>query len=277
MSIYQQYWGLDRSPFENSSDADFFFPSETHQAALLKMRYVVENRLGAGLFVGGVGYGKTYLACLLKTELPDNAGPLIHVLFPQLSSSELLAYLAVELGAEESAVGRGRGDLDLTIRQLQLRLRHHTAEGKHPVIIIDDAHLIDDLRVFRTLQLLLNFSQPADIDFSLLLLGEPILLGPIERMAQLNERLGVRSLLRPLTDDETTQYILHRLEVAGRTDAIFDDDALTAIFELSAGVPRRINRLCDLALLVGCADELRTLSAAEIDAVGEELMAVVPD
>jgi len=277
MSIYQQYWGLDCSPFENSGDADSYFASETHQAALLKMRYVVENRLGAGLIVGGVGYGKTYLARLLKTELSENAGPFIHVVFPQLSSSELLAYLAVELGAEESAIGRGRGDLDLTIRQLQLRLCHYTTEGKHPVIVIDDAHLIEDLRVFRTLQLLLNYSQQDDIDFSLLLLGEPILLGTIERMAPLNERLGVRSLLRPLSGSETDQYILHRLEVAGRTRPIFDDDALTAIFELSAGVPRRINRLCDLALLVGCADELQTLSAAEIDAVGEELMAVVMD
>ena len=70
---------------------------------------------------------------------------------------------------------------------------------------------------------------------------------------------------------------LHRLETAGRTERIFEDDALAVIFELSGGVPRRINRLCDLALLVGYADELKTLSAAEIEAVGEELLAVVPD
>ena len=203
MSIYESYWGLTRSPFENACDADFFYRSDTHQASLLKMRYVVENRLGAGLLVGGVGYGKTYLARLLERELSANAGPFVHLLFPQLSPAELLAYLAVELGADESAVGHGRGDLDVTLRQLERRLRELTASGRHPVIIIDDAHLIDDPQVFRTLQLLLNYSQCDDIDFTLLLLGEHNLLGPIERMAQLNERLGARGLLKPLSRDET--------------------------------------------------------------------------
>jgi general secretion pathway protein A len=277
MSIFATYWGLNRSPFENTSDADFFFRSETHRAALLKMRYVIENRLGAGLLVGGVGVGKTYLAHLLERELPDGTGTMVHLLFPQLNSAELLAYLAVELGADESAVGRGRDDLNVTLRQLEQRLRHWTSAGRHPVIIIDDAHLIEDPQVFRTLQLLLNYQQRPDINFSLLLIGEPNLLGPIERMAQLNERLGARGLLKPLSHEETAGYVRHRLETAGRTERIFEDDALAVIFELSGGVPRRINRLCDLALLVGYADELKTLSAAEIEAVGEELLAVVPD
>lgn len=317
MSIYLEYWGLDRSPFENNADAEFFFRSDAHQAALLKMRYVVENRLGGGLLVGGTGSGKTYLAGLLGHEyfdsrhapiraarpdhsaLDENAddrregllldggpvtrelsrsGPfLVHVLFPQLGPGELLAYLAVELGADESQIGRGAGELNRTIRQLELRLRHLTAEGWHAVIVIDDAHLIDDPRVLETLGLLLNFPARGDGELTLLLLGEPILLGPIERTPGLNERIAVRSLLGPLTSDETQRYIAHRLNVAGRRDAIFDEGAIRTVFELSGGIPRRINRLCDLALLVGYADELRTLSAAEVDAVGRELTAVVPD
>lgn len=277
MSIYQQFWGLSRSPFENSVDPEFFFRSDTHQAALLKMRYVIDNRQGGGLFVGGIGFGKTHLARLFEQDPPAGVGPLVHVLFPQLSSSELLAYIAVELGAEESDVGCGGENLDRTIRQLQQQFRHYTADGKHPVIIIDDAHLIDDPRVFRTLGLLLNFSHRPDIDFSLLLLGEPLLLGPIGRIAQLSERLGVRSVLQPLGREETFQYVHHRLEVAGHTGSIFEDDALTAVFELSGGVPRRINRLCDLALLVGYADELHSISAAEVEAVGAELATAVAD
>lgn len=277
MPIYEPYWGLTRSPFENNCDADFCFRSETHQASLLKMRYVVENRLGAGLLIGGVGYGKTYLAHLLQHELAQTAGPFVHLLYPQLSPAELLAYLAVELGADESAVGRGQDDLDVTLRQLEQRLRELASGGQHPVIVIDDAHLIDDPQVFRTLQLLLNYQQRADIEFSLLLLGEHNLLGSIERMAQLNERLGARALLKPLNQDETADYVECRLGIAGRADAVFDDGALASIFELSGGVPRRINRLCDLAMLVGYADELPLLTRAEIEAVGEELLAVVAD
>ncbi len=274
--MYQDYWGLDRIPFENHMSPEFFFRSDTHQAALLKMRYVVENRLGAGLLVGGVGYGKTYLAHQFTRELPEEAGPFIQLLFPQLNSDELLSYLADELEAGDSLNTTTKQPLDQTIRRIERRLRHFTDEGRHPVMMIDDAHLIGDQRVFRTLQLLLNFQQKTGIDFSLLLIGERRLLAQVGQLAGLDERIGVKSLLQPLNREETMGYIIHRLEIAGSEASIFDDEALTVLFELSGGVPRRINRLCDLSLLVGFADKLQTISAGTVEAVGDELAVAVP-
>ena len=274
--MYEQFWELDRSPFQNNTAPEFFYRSETHHAALLKLRYVIENRLGAGLLVGGIGYGKTYLAHMLAYELAEEFHPLIHIMFPQLTSAELLAYLAIELGADESTVGSGPGNLDRTVRQIEQQLTKQVKLGRHPVILIDDAHLIDDMQVFHTLQLLLNFEQRSTISFSLILIGEWTLLARVSRVAQLDERIPVKGLLQPLSKSGTIEYVKSRLEAAGAMRAIFDETALDALFELSGGVPRRINRLCDLALLVGYADELKMLTAQEIEAVSEELTTVVP-
>ena len=275
--MYRRFWSLDRKPFENNSDPEFFFRSDTHQAALLKMRYLVENRLGAGLLAGGIGYGKTYLTRQLAGELSGQSTAIVHVVFPQMSAPELLAYLAVELGADEGTVDGGQAGLDRIVRQIEQQLAAHTKEGRHPVLIVDEAHLIEDQRVFQALQLLLNFRRPPRIDFSLILVGERELLSQVSRMAPLDERIGIKALLSPLSQEETARYVTHRLEVAGTKKPAFDDGALRALFELSGGVPRKINRLADLALLVGYADNIKPLTADEVEAVGEELLAVVPD
>jgi type II secretory pathway predicted ATPase ExeA len=188
--MYEQYWGLNRNPFSNNTAAEFFFRSATHQAALLKMRYVVENRLGAGLLTGGIGYGKSYLIRMLAEELPDQFGPVIHLVFPQLTATELLCWIAVELGVDESELSAGTGGVDRTIRRIQRQLRNYAETNRYPVLVIDEAHLIEDRQVFQALQLLLNFQQQPDIDFSLFFIGERSLSSRINRMAQLDERIA---------------------------------------------------------------------------------------
>jgi MSHA biogenesis protein MshM len=279
--MYEQHWGLGRAPFRNTADPAFFFRSATHQAALLKLRYAAENRLGACLLAGGVGYGKTCVASMLAHELGETFRPAIHVRFPQLGPAELLSHLAVELGREQPQadsdlpVGSGESGLDATVRTIERHVCRHAAAGRRPLIVVDDAHLISDQRVFQTLQLLLNFQQQEVCDFTLILVGERTLLGRIGRMPQLNDRLGIKALLRPLSREETFDYVAHRLEAGGAGTTMFDPAALETVFEQSGGVPRKINRLCDLSLLVGYADGLSSVTSAEIEAVSDELVAVV--
>lgn len=275
--MYESYWQLERNPFDNESDAKFLFRGETHQAALLKLRYLIENHKGAGVLVGGAGSGKTYLAQVLAQQLGETHGPFVHLVFPQLSSAELLAYLAVELGADPSHVGSETGGLDRTLREIERLLVQYKERGRHPVLIIDEAHLIEDTQVFQSLRLLLNFQQQKRTDFTLLFVGQRDLLCEIRRISQLEERIAVKCLLRPLSEDETLSYVSWRLQAAGASKPIFDPEAMFALFELSGGVPRRINRICDLALLVGYADESTTISAAQVEAVSEELTAAVAD
>lgn len=267
--MYQQYWQVTRHPFENRFDSRYFFPGESHQAALLKMRYVIQNQLGAGVLVGSTGIGKTFALRTLQDQLDERTTPFVHIGFPQLSSAELLGLLAAELGAETDGPTAGRRDL--SVRRIDSQLRHHASQGTAPVIVIDDAHLIDDPHVLQTLSLLLNLQQDPAITFTLILIGEPVLLGQIQRVAHLSSRIAVRSVVQPLGQPETADYIAHRLAAAECPRSPFDKSAVRRVFELSGGNPRRINQLCDLALLVGYADQLPSITQDEITAVSAEL------
>lgn len=269
--MYERYWQFEFNPFENDADPRALFRSETHQAALLKLRYLIEHRKGAGLLVGGAGLGKSYLLRSLCRQLDEACGPHVHVVFPRMSASELLAYLAAELGSQALALGRENSGVDRSVREIERLFAEYNEQERHPVVIIDEAHVIDDARTFEALRLLLNFQRNQRPLFSLILAGQPALLNTVRRMGQLDERIAVRCLLRALTREETGEYIQGRLQAAGARRPIFAEEALQPLYELSGGVPRRINRLCDLALLVGYADESQTISAAQVEAVAQDM------
>ena len=270
--MYAQYWNLDSKPFECDSDPAFFFRSRTHQATLLKLRYFIDSNKGAALLCGNTGVGKSFLLRMFQQELQDSDsrfGPFVRLNFPFLTSNELVGFLAAELGAEEALVRNADVGFDTTLRQLESRLAHFTEAGRHPVIILDEAHLIEDQKVFRTIQLLLNYR--TDYSFSFLLAGQPSVLSRVSRLTELEERIGVKSLIQPFSRDETSEYVAHRLNVSGITDSPFNDSALDEIHELSGGVPRRINRIADLSLLVGFADGISELTTREVESVADEI------
>lgn len=275
--MYEQFWDLDRKPFENDFEPEFCFQSQTYQSALLKMLYVIEQGHGAGMMVGGVGCGKSYLISQLAAELPPQFGPLIHVVYPQMTGEELLCYLAVELGVNARLLEGTGGRVDKVLKQIELHLQQYAIGGQHPIIVIDEAHTIAEAEVLQSLQLIMNYQQHPQRKFSLLLVGERGLLAPVQRLSQLDERISIRCMLGPLTKEETAQYVQHRLSVAGGQRTIFSDPALNAIFELSGGVPRRINRLCDLSLLVGYAENLSAITDVEVEAVSDELLTALAE
>lgn len=278
--MYSQHWKLNRRPFENTLEPEFFFPSQTHQAALLKLRYLIENQKGAGVLVGPTGTGKTFVTHRLAKELSSSAGPWLNFVFPQMSADDLLTDVAIRLGGESVMADRPTHSVlprSAALRIIERSLDEHSRAGRHPVLVIDDAHLIDDPATLQTLELLLNFQQPPQRAFSLILLGDRLLLSRLARIPRFDERLAVRAMLQSLSPDETARYIRFRLEVSGARNAIFDDEALAEIAELSDGIPRRINRIADLALLVGYADGRSQLTAEDVASVSEELATVGVD
>ncbi|MBI2823460.1 MAG: AAA family ATPase [Planctomycetia bacterium] len=270
--MYECYWKLAHKPFESGVDPRAYYPADTHQAALAKLRYAIENRRDAALLTGPSGTGKTMLVRLLFEQLGESYGPLVHLVYPQMGPAELLAWLAVELGAGGSEAAPTT--VDTSVRRIQRRLTENATQGKHAVIAIDEAHLVEGNRAFETLRLLLNFDHGAGPDLTLLLVGQTALVPMLGRMPQLEERLGVKCLLRPLGPDEVMAYVQHRLAVAGATRTVIDLEAGDTLHRLSQGIPRQINRLCDLALLVGFAEEQHSIGAAELEAVSQELAAV---
>jgi general secretion pathway protein A len=242
---------------------------------LLKLRYGIESQRGAVLLAGASGLGKTLLVQVLRRQLPESIGPVVHLVFPQLSPAELLAYLAAELGAGDS--GDQLPAAETSLRRVRTRLTENANEGKHALLVIDEAHLLADHRTLETLRLLLNFETERGFAATLMLCGQPLLLPALDRMPQFEERFGVKCLLRPFRVEETLSYVQHRMQTAGARREIFQHAALEAIHELSGGVPRRINRLGDLALLVGFAEERGEITADHIAAVHGELVAVTPE
>jgi type II secretory pathway predicted ATPase ExeA len=273
--MYEAYWRLKEKPFENAADPRFYYPAESHQAALLKLRYVIENRRGGALLAGPSGVGKTLVTTMLRDSLGEDFSPFVRLTFPSMSAPDLLAYLAdalagadcdAETSSVRSSVGRIERFLDANVER-----------GCHAVVVVDEAHLIESTRTFETLRLLLNFEPAGSPAMTLVLVGQPSLLPAMDRMPSWEERLGVKCLLRPFGESETAAYVEHRLRVAGASQSIVEADALSTLQDLTHGVARRINRLCDLALLVGYAEEQPSLSAAHFESVCHELVAVAAE
>ena len=273
--MYLDYWQLAIKPFEPGTDRALFYRCESHEAALLKLRYAVENRRGAALLAGPAGVGKTMLVQLFRGELADTFRPQLHLVFPQMSSRDLLVYLAEQLGAPPA--DPPRHTIEESVRRLEFLLGQNANQGRHAVVVIDEAHLLEDCGALETLRLLLNFEVVGQPTLTLLLVGQMSLISAVGRLPSLEERVAVKSLVRSFTVEETAHYVRHRLQVAGAAREIFTPDALEALHYLGHGTARQINRLGDLALLVGFADRLPRLAAEQIEAVSEELVAIAAD
>ena len=266
--MYESYWQLTTKPFDGCGDARFHYPCESQQGAMLKLRYALENRRGAAVLAGQSGLGKTALAQTLLRQLGDAFSPRVQVVFPQLPADQLLACLADQVTGEASG---GQSTAMQNLRRLEQNLRENHAAGKHAVIVIDEGQLLAEMQSLETIRLLLNLEQDGRPLASFLLVGQTALMVAVDRLPELEERIAVKCLLRRFQIAETMGYIQHRLQAAGCQRAIFTDAALAKIHELTHGVARRINRLCDLTLLVGFAEERSEIGPEEVSAIADEL------
>jgi type II secretory pathway predicted ATPase ExeA len=267
-SMYENYWQLQAKPFEDAIDTDFYYPSSDHQAALLKLRYAIENRRSATVLTGSSGTGKTMLLQCLLQQLPEHIAPIAHLVFPQMPADQLLASLADRLcGPVENS------DIRRSLQRLEQFLENNASSGQHALIIIDEAHLLAENGTLELIRLLTNLHWNGRPVLTVMLSGLPRLLTSLERMPELEQRVAVKCVLSRFTETETACYVQHRLHAAGNDSPIFDASALKALHEMAQGVPRRINRLADLSLIVGFAGEQHALTAEHVDAVAEELSA----
>lgn len=273
--MYELHWQLNGRPFENWCDNRFFFPSEIHETALLKLRYSVENRRSAVALCGDSGMGKTMLVDALTRHINEDISPVARVVFPRLSGDQLLGYLADELTGEELD---GHETAFQSLRRLEHFFHDNVEEGRHALVIIDEAHLLTNPDQLETLRLLLNFREEslnAEAALTLLLVGDTTLLGLIERNHALDQRMSVKCMLGRFTRDQTASYVAHRLQiVGGSSQNVFTPKALESLHMLAAGIPRRINRLADLAMMVGYAEDLPIIDGPQIEAVHQEIVSV---
>lgn len=259
--MYEKHWGFKEKPFENTPDPKYLYYSAEHEEGLNRMLYVVKEGKGAGLLTGVYGCGKTLLARTLMKELENSIYKVALVTNPRLDDIEMLRMISYSLGSPSPPTRKA----DVLI-ELENILKNNAADGKKTVVVVDEAHTIEDKNIFEELRLLLNFQRDDKFLISLIIIGQPELREKIESNKQLNQRIAMRFFLEPLSVPEVSKYMAHRVEVASGRPGIFTDEAVALIAERSGGIPRRINLLCDSALLTGFG---KGISEIDVDTVVE--------
>ena len=272
--MYTDYWGLSEKPFENTPDPKYLYYSQEHKEALARLLYVVRERKGAALLTGEYGSGKTLSSRVIWQELQqENRYQSVFILNPRLSGLEFIQEIVHQLSAG-AEVADSKIDLFHTLHKI---LYSNYSAGRHSVIMIDEAQAITDMDIFEELRLLLNFQLDNAFLLTIILLGQPELKKIVASLPQLMQRFAVRFHLRALGETETKEYIAHRLHVAGATKQIFTESAYNEIYFCSMGIPRRINTLCDLALLVGFGNAVKAVDKELIMKVNADLESAATD
>ena len=251
MSLYLEHFNLRELPFRITPAVEFFYRGCVRGETLDALKYAIENGEGIMSVVGEVGTGKSMLCRVLMTELADKAR-LVYIANPSFSDLEIIYHIAEELGLDIST------DRHQVARSLQSRLLELNQAGERVLVCIDEAQAMPDASL-EQIRLLSNLETSTEKVVQMVMFGQPELTDKLARnhMRQLRERITSAFSLRNLSASEVHDYIVHRLRKAGseRPDEIFTKQAVSSISKVSQGISRRINILCDKAMLAAFADE----------------------
>ncbi|MBU0895667.1 MAG: AAA family ATPase [Candidatus Omnitrophica bacterium] len=271
--MYTSYWGLTEKPFENTPDPKFIYYSQQHEEAMARMLYVVREHKGAALLTGEYGCGKTLLSRVLRKELQqENKYQSVFILDPHLTVREFLREIIYQMGSGPIP----KNKIDISHALNKLILTNHNA-GKHAVLVVDEAQSIDNLDIFEEIRLLLNYQLDTAFLLTVILLGAPELKQVVMGMQHLVQRMAAGYHLNGLSETETKDYINHRLNIAGASKQLFAEDSFHEVYVHSYGVPRRINTICDLALLMGFSNSQAVIDRKTIKDINDDMDLPKPD
>ncbi|MRX19916.1 AAA family ATPase, partial [Pseudoduganella sp. FT9W] len=248
--MYTHFFNLKQSPFSIAPDPRYLFMSERHREALAHLLYGIGSGGGFVLLTGEIGAGKTTVCRCFMEQIPENC-KLGYIFNPKLSVEELLLSICDEFGIELPPQGAGAVSVKGYVDAINAYLLASHAQAKNNVLIIDEAQNLS-AEVLEQLRLLTNLETSERKLLQIILIGQPelraILVQP--ELEQLAQRVIARYHLGSLSEAETGTYIEHRLAVAGATAiAPFPRKLMGLVHSLTKGVPRRINLLCDRAML----------------------------
>lgn len=242
---YTDYFKFDREPFSNAPNDKFYFDSEQHKQALLRLKYSVDSDKGLAVLVGGVGTGKTTLARRMLDELPIDQyeSSLLVMIHSGITPDWILSRICMQLGVTNPDVSPLK-----MLKQLYERLLQIEKEGRKAVVLIDEAQMLKSREMMEEFRGLLNLEIPGKKLLNIVFFGLPELDNILKLDEPLAQRVAFRYTLKPLSEKASESYVRHRLQVAGCADIPFEDNVLALIHNLAGGVPRLINTLCDNAL-----------------------------
>jgi general secretion pathway protein A len=259
--MYLHFYGLNEKPFGTTPDPKFLYLTPAHREALAQLIYGVQENKGFIVLSGEVGTGKTTLLHTLLRKL-DRDAAVAFLSNSTLPFDDLVAYMLEDFGIAQTGSTRVERLVALN-RFLIERCR----AGRTTVLILDEAqNLTPD--TLEQVRLLSNFETPTHKLLQILLVGQPELRAKLQlpELRQLKQRIGLRCAIRPLTLEETYDYIRSRLRVAGAPEVgLFTDGAVRRIAEYAGGIPRLINTVCDHCLLIGYVEQKRKIDGAIVE------------
>jgi general secretion pathway protein A len=266
--MYTQFFRLTQAPFSISPDPRYLFMSERHREALAHLLYGIDSGGGLVLLTGDIGTGKTTICRCFLEQVPANCN-VAYIFNPKLTVAELLQSVCEEFHVEAPPGMSAKDHIDALNRFL---LREHAA-GRNNVLVIDEAQNLS-ADVLEQLRLLTNLETNERKLLQIILIGQPELRAMLSRpeLEQLAQRVIAHYHLTALSEPETACYIQHRLATAGlNTASPFAPPLMKQIHRLTAGVPRRINLLCDRALLGAYARSRDTVDRRIVEEAASEL------
>lgn len=256
--MYEQFYGLSRTPFAVTPDPLMLFMSRIHREALATIIYGVETRKGFIVCTGEVGTGKSTIVRAFFDQAGADAVKLIYIFTPQVMPFEMARFICDELGLDQPE------SVFAAVPRLQLKLLEIFESGKTVVLMIDEAQLLPP-ETLEFLRLLSNFETDTEKLIQIVLVGQPEVDTMLARrdMRQVAQRVALRARLGPFDIEESYEYIEHRLRVAGASEMtqVMSPSAGWLIAEAAGGIPRRINILADNALIAGFGAAQRPLGS----------------
>jgi general secretion pathway protein A len=267
--MYLSFYGLAEKPFSITPDPRYLFLGGRHAEALAHLVYGISEAGGFVQLTGEVGTGKTTIIRSLLAKQPDNA-EIALILNPRMNAPEFVLTLCEELGIllPNDVEGSVKELVDILNRYL---LKAH-AQGKRVVLIVDEAQNLNP-DVLEQVRLLTNLETETQKLLQIILIGQPELRDMLTRndLRQLAQRITGRYHLDPLSREESSAYVKHRLRIAGATTEIFTGGALAEMFRVSGGVPRLLNVIGDRALLGGYSEDRHIITASVVRKAASEV------
>ncbi len=267
--MYNEHFGIDEKPFSIAPDPRYLYMSTGHREAFAHLLYGIKGDGGFVLLTGEVGTGKTTVCRCLLEQRPDDCNIAL-ILNPKVTALELLASICDELHIsypEENI------SIKVFVDAINKYLLEAHSKGRKTVLIIDEAQNLST-DVLEQIRLLTNLETNQRKLLQIIMLGQPELLEKLERpeLRQLAQRITARFHLGSLSKKEVGPYIKHRLSVAGINEKIFPDPCIDKLFQLTDGIPRLINVLCDRALLGAYTQGNRNVDSATLQKSANEVL-----